>query len=758
MEDAIDLTRTGTLNSSTGMWRLYFDPDFSVSTGSEVEVVVTYGDWFDITLSQENLLNDTLGKMSVKSDRYNGFVSGSTYSKNFEISSAESGTRLVHPDATVSDLTVTPPTGLSILEATATVTKDNITTEWLVDGKSAVKLNDDGTVSLTAAQPDGDIAISVKYGSRMYVKSSAADAVTVNSVAATTEFAKLSDIESSSVTLDITAKDGWKITSVSYGTNEAAQNTVILGNDGKYTISSIASDIYVNIDVERADRKLSARLDGTGAADIIYGGETTALTGSAKVIDDAVQIGSEVTFEVTAGTDTEILDVTLNGKSLGSVRKFTMPDTDSEIVVYTELKQTKLMKIEAVLAGDGEAEASYGDTVVTLEKTARAIAADVKSGTYDITFSPLEGSEIVSVTIGGTKLTPKGGSGDVYSITVADEDVLVTVETRKIPSYSIYAKANIADAAQLGGTALTTDYEVVAEELENGNVSLELIAESGYEVVEVKGGDKADALTVIEPTDGKYTFDNLSCDKYVEVTLAKQPTITVKRTGDGVVYTAGVNADISNTSYLVKYGSEHSFSFIPLEGAELVKVTVTRGENAPVVVYDPANGIKLSRSVRSLDESKRFDHTLGSVTEDCVIEAVFTNQPEFKLNVIKTGDGEGTFNYDGTVYTNSFDTTVTYGSEPSITIKAKAGSKIVSVKVGDSEDTAEKIDFSGSKLTLPKVTKDVYVVVEFEKLPPSGDGPQTGDTIASVTINLFVISGLVCALYVFNRRKASNEA
>ncbi|MBQ6797308.1 MAG: hypothetical protein IJP10_04755, partial [Clostridia bacterium] len=205
--------------------------------------------------------------------------------------------------------------------------------------------------------------------------------------------------------------------------------------------------------------------------------------------------------------------------------------------------------------------------------------------------------------------------------------------------------------------------------------------------------------------------------------------------------------------------SNHDFSFIPYDGSQLVKVTLTFDGEESITVYDSANGINSSITTRgALNTDDKFVHMIANLTEDCTIEAVFTNLPEYTLHVIKKGEGEGTFTYEGTSYKDSFDVTVKHGSTPELTIKAKGGSKIVSVMVGDSEETAVKVDFSGSVLTLPEVTKDIYVIAEFEKIP-SGGGPQTGDTVIAGTVtNLFIISALVCVYCVFRRRKSEETA
>ncbi len=758
-EDAIDFSNTRTQMSSTGTWRLHFAPDFSVSTGSEIEVVVTYGDWFEITLRQENLLQDALGKMSIKSDRYNGFISDSSYARNFELSSAESDTRLVHPNATISGLVVTPPTGLSILEAKATITQNNITSEWLIDGESAVKLNDDGTVSLTAAQPDGDIVIEVKYGAHLYVRSNVDGVVTVDSTAVGTEFAKLCDISSNKVNLEIVAADGWKITSVSYGTSKNAQNTELNGQGSAYAVSSIASDIYVDISVENDCRKLTAKQEGEGAVSITYKGTETALATSAKTLDSAVVIGSEVKFSLTAAENTEIVDVLVNGSSIGDERSFTMPGEDTEIVVKTELK---LVNINAVLTGDGKAEAVYSNASVELESTEKTVAADVEAGTYEIIIRPLEGSEIVSVSIGSTVLAPADGSEDVYSVVVSDKDVLITVDARALESYSIYAKANIVNAAELGGAKLTTDYEVVANGYENGGVSLELNVEPGYEVVEVKCGDTADALAVIEPADGIYRFDNLASDKYVEVTLEKLLTITVNRTGDGVVFTNGGNVDVSNTSYSVQSSTDHSFDFIPLEGEKLISVSVQRGDGAIQTLY---TGEQVSGSSEGVPlGSREFSYTLSDVTEDCVLYASFTEPENYEIHVIKKGTGKGSFALGSEKYTDSFTVTVEEGTSHEITIKADKGYAVVSVKMGASENSATEVKLVDSVLSVPAITSDVYVIVELKQESGSGGtmDPDTGDhsrdnsAAVSLAMNLAlmsVLAGSYCVGKLYHRKR-----
>ncbi len=742
---------------TSGSMTLYFADNYIVPAGNDIMICIEYGDWNKITINQTNLVSSELGSIKLSSDRRSAFIVGNSRYTTYTVNT-ESHESVIHPDALVNGLVITPPGGLSIISATATITdKNGNTSEWKTNGSDVITLNDDGTVTFTEAKPTGDVTINVTYGAKLYIRTNNEGSAVIDGKDIPTELTFLSNITSDELTLAPTANSGWKIESVLYSTNASMLPTVITAENGEYKISNIDSDVYVYVKTVPDEKNITARQDGSGKVTLTYNDNDTVLSGTAADIGTAA-IGSEVFFTLTADADTKITDVTVNGTSIGTSASFTMPSADAEIVVYTDVELPDTLWLAARKTGSGTAQAVYGDTKVTLEPNARILATRLESGKYTIEVMPTEGSRIVSVSIEDTELETATLGAYVYHLDLVDDNVTVTVETVKDSEFVVYAKINVDGKASVNGTALSTDYKLITEAALNGTVTAELSLEAGYVLIGARCGIDKSALTAVEFTDGRYDISNITSDMYLDISVARKPVITVNRTGNGSIYTNSGSTDVSNTRYEVMPGSDHTFEFIADSGYELVSVTVKRGSGEAETVYS-----KSAEGIMTLAAAD-FEYAINDVTEDCEITAVFSQVAQsYTLHVIKKGSGSGKFTLDSDEYTDSFAIILSENTAPVLGISANTGSKIVSVKIGDSADTAAETTLSSGMLSIPAMTKDVYVIVEFSTVgtPDSlGGTPDTGDDNGStaaliIMINSFVILALIAGALYIRRRKNS---
>ncbi len=743
---------------TSGYMTLYFTDNYIVPTDNDIKICIEYGDWNKITVNQTNLVGSKLGSIKLSSDRRSSFIVGNSRYTTYTVNTA-SHESVIHPDALVNGLVITPPSGLTIISATATITdKNGNTSVWKTNGSDVLTLNDDGTVTFTAAKPTGDVTIDVKYGAKLYVKTNNEGSAAIDGKDIPTAFTFIRNITSGELTLAPAAKSGWKIESVLYGTSNSMQPTEITAENGEYKISDINSDVYVYVKTVPEEKNITARQDGPGKVTLTYDGNDTVLSGTAADIGTAA-IGNTVSFALAADAGTKITDITVNGTSIGTAASFTMPDTDAEIVVYTDVELPDTLWLAARKIGSGTAQAVYGDTTVTLESNARILATRLESGKYTIEVMPTEGSRIVSVSMEGTELETAVAGAYVYHLDLVDDNVTVTVEAVKDSNFVVYAKVNVDGKASVNGAALSTDYKSIAETASNGTVTAELSLESGYVLTGARCGSDKSALTAVEFTDGKYEISNITSDMYLDISVARKPVITVNRTGNGSIYTNSGSTDVSNTRYEVTPGSDHTFEFMADSGSTLVSVTVKRGNGEAETVYP-----KSTRGIMTLAAAD-FEYALSDVNEDCEITAVFSQVTQsYTLHVVKTGNGSGKFTLDSDEYTDSFAVVLPENTAPVLGITAGAGSKIASVKIGDSTDTAAETTLSNGTLSIPAMTKDVYVIVEINTVgTPNTPGgtPDTGDDNGSTAALIIMISSLaVLALIagaLFIRRRKCSE-
>jgi len=544
--------------------------------------------------------------------------------------------------------------------------------------------------------------------------------------------------------------------------------------DGTYSFTMPRKDMIITVEAEEVANNIKARRNGDGSVRLTMVDEPQNfydLNSNTTLVRSKVIDGGEYTFKLEEAADTRLVSVTADGAQItdngDGTYSFTMPRNEVTIIVTSEIAESD---VRAKLVGTGEVWLRFTDNnylsfnLSADEKTVRADA--VAAGRYTFTLDPKDQTRILSVTAEGAQLTNEGNN--TYSFTMPKEDVVIIVEA-EYATYDILAlKTGDGDAAvSYDGTLteLTGTAQTVAEGVDSGDYQLVIKPAQNSTIMSVSVDGTP--VTPDSEEDGTYTVTVDDKDVTVTVDVRKNPTITVNRTGSGVVYTNSGTTDVSNTTYSVEIGSDHSFDFIPHEGESLISVTVKRGDGNAVTVYDAAGSSGgAGQSARNVAlGSSEFACSLTDVDEDCVITARFTEPEQYKLYVIKQGTGKGSITCDSDKYTDSFTLTFDEGSEPKLAFAAADGSKLVFVKMGDSKESAAEVTLTDGALDVPAMSGDVYVIVEFEKTGPSGgdpgDGPKTGDSTESVIIaaNLMLVSALAAYVsFVAIRKKQKKDA
>ena len=331
---------------------------------------------------------------------------------------------------------------------------------------------------------------------------------------------------------------------------------------------------------------------------------TVSVTGNGSVTPGTTSVpyGADQTFTINPYPGYHILDVALDGVSLGPVTSYTVQNvTADHIIEASFILNTYIITASAGPGGtinpSGEVTVNHG--------------AD-----HTFTINPYSGYHILDVTLDGVSLGP------VTSYTVQNVTANHTIQASFIiNTYTITVSAGP------GGTISPPGPVTVAY---GGYQTFIITPNPGYHTVSVilNGADLGPVQTV-----GEYFYS----DGSISATFAPNPVIMVTVTGNGTV-TPGTTS--------VAYGADQAFSMTPAPGHYTASMTVDG------IPYDPTSPY--------IFFNVRTNHTLA-----------VTFAPDPVITVTVTGNGSVT---PGT-------TSVPYGTDQTFTIIPDTGYYIASMTV-----------------------------------------------------------------------------
>jgi Zn-dependent metalloprotease/subtilisin family serine protease len=435
----------------------------------------------------------------------------------------------------------------------------------------------------------------------------------------------------SSITYTIAPEAGYEILDV-------LVDGVSVGAVGSYTFSSVLSDHsieaqFVELPVPTYSLVSSAGLGGS----ISPAGIT--------VVDS----GSSITYTIAPEAGYEILDVLVDGVSVGAVGSYTFSSVLSDHSIEAQFVELPVPTYSLVSsAGLGGSISPAGITVVD----------SGSSITY--TIAPEAGYEILDVLVDGVSVGAVGSY--TFSSVLSDHSIEAQFAELPVPTYSLVSSAG------LGGSISPAGITVVDS---GSSITYTIAPEAGYEILDVL----VDGVSV--GAVGSYTFSSVLSDHSIEAQFAELPVPTYS-----LVSSAGLGGSISPAGItVVDSGSSITYTIAPEAGYEILDVLV--------------DGVSVG-AVSS--------YTFSSVLSDHSIEAQFTALLVPTYSLVSSAGLGGSISPAGITVVDS-------GSSITYTIAPEAGYEILDVLVDGVSVGAV------SSYTFSSVLSDHSIEAQFVELP-----------------------------------------
>ena len=417
--------------------------------------------------------------------------------------------------------------------------------------------------------------------------------------------------EGNDLTFTVTPNDCYEIASVTVnGTN------VTLNANNSYTISNVTANQTVNATFNQITYNITASAGNGGT-----------ITPAGNV---SVNCGEGQTFAIAANNGYRILDVTVDGQSVGAVESYSFSNVEANHSISVTFIAVLNIEINADAEGGSvsptgtqtiDAGESFTFTVtpdncyeigtVTVNGTAVTLDANnsytinnvTANQNINVTFNPITYTIVASAGNGGN-ITPSGnitvncGENQTFAI-LANEGYMISdilVDGQSVGSQSSYTFSNVS-----GNHTIVANFELIPvghvvitvnSDAEGGSVT-----PSGTQSVE-EGSDFTFTVTpdncyeigtvtvngtaVTLNANNEYTILNITTEQTVNVTFNHLSyTITATANNGGSITPAG---DVE-----VNCGENATFTITPDDGYEIADVTVDGQSVGAVANYTFSN-------------------------------------------------------------------------------------------------------------------------------------------------------------------------
>ncbi|MFM2106193.1 MAG: hypothetical protein RL338_1225, partial [Chloroflexota bacterium] len=359
-----------------------------------------------------------------------------------------------------------------------------------------------------------------------------------------------------STTVTITPDTGYRIDDVLVdGVSVGAIDTVAL------------TGITADATVEAVFARITFAIVATAGANGSIGPSTSLVIG----------YGDSTTFTITPDTGYRVLDVLVDGVSVGDVTSYTF----TNVTANASISATFAIRTFTVTASAGTGGTISPSGATTVEYGASQ-AYTVAAGT---------GYQLVSVTANGSALPVVGGVATVANVTA---DTTVVASFTRV-SYTITATAGT-------GGSISPASATVAHS--DGTATFTVTPDAGFHVARVRVDGRLASLT-----GNQYTFTNVTANRTIAVTFeadaapAPTPTTTTVSasatavtSGDSVTISIAVDPSTATGTVAIGDGTDVDTSCTLVAGACSVTVTLTTIGTHPITVAYPGAGSTFAAS------------------------------------------------------------------------------------------------------------------------------------------------------------------
>ena len=262
-----------------------------------------------------------------------------------------------------------------------------------------------------------------------------------------------------------------------------------------------------------------------------------------------VNYGGSQVFTITAATGYHILDVKLDGSSVGAVSSYTLDNVTADHNVQASFA-INTYSLTASVSGTGG----------TITPTSATVNY---GGSQVFTITPATGYHVLDVKLDGSSV----GAVPTYTLSNVAADHSVQA------SFAINTYSLTASVSGTGGTITPTSATVNY----GGSQVFTITPATGYHVLDVKvDGSSVGAVS-------SYTLNNVTAAHNIQASFAIN-TYTVQTSVEG-----GTGGTITPTSPTVNYGGSQVFTITPSTGYHILDVKVDGSSVGPVSSYTLSN-------------------------------------------------------------------------------------------------------------------------------------------------------------------------
>ncbi|WP_332677654.1 hypothetical protein, partial [Comamonas sp.] len=400
-----------------------------------------------------------------------------------------------------------------------------------------------------------------------------------------------------------------------------------------------------------------------------------------------VKLGATQTFTFAPDAGFVVDQVTVDGTpvpntanvsdyALVNIQKNSKIDVSFRAKKTTDPDPAATHTIKATATGGGSISPA-GDVLV----------AD--KGTAQFAFTPDDGYELTALSVGGTPVLDPVPSGYTFNNVVADSSIAATFAKKAPVTQKFNLSTEVVGGNGRVAPAGTTS--VVAHTAQ----TVYCYPDAGFAVssVMVTAGTGAPVEMLGSLVGGTaLTIDDFTMDTKVAVSFDKGTTPDVSTYKVKASATKGGTISPEGETTVTKGGSL-AFALTAQAGYHLQHIVLTRGTSTPLTV--PVSGAS---------------YTLGNVTSDCSVQAVYAAVPEppasyytVNASVAAAADGSkgGSISPEGSVRVAS-------GNVQTFYFTPNSGQVVDKVLVDGTEVAAGVLSY-----TLPAVTKDTTLTVSF---------------------------------------------
>ena len=534
----------------------------------------------------------------------------------------------------------------------------------------------------TISNITADTSLEVEFERITYtlsITATGSGTVSYNDVATRGKTNTFNVVESSFLTMTITADEGYRIKSLKVNSVDVTSSI----KDGKYTISSVTSNTTVEV-VFEAIPNFTISILATGNGNVGY--EGTVIRNQSQSY--SVREGSSVTISFSPDKGYRVASVKVNKTdmtgqvvdgqlTISNISSNTSIEVEFEAIPPTTYTLTVKVGDNGSVTYDGTPIRNKSNTFTVVEGTYVTIMLTPDKG-YCVKSVKLNNEDVKS-NVENNQYTISGIASNT-SIEVEFEEIICTLSIKSIGNgFTVYDETTIRRQTSTFNLSYGADAVV------------SFTPDEGYRIKSVKVNE-TDVTSKV--ANNQYTISNITTDTSLEVEFERITySLTISATGNGSVIYNETTVRGKSTTFTLIEGTDAIVTFAPDEGYRIKNVKLNNND--------------ITSSITGLQ------YTITNISANATLEVIFEAIPTYTVNIESSGNGRVTYGNVG-VRNQSREFTIKEGNAISILFSADNGNRLASVMVNNQEMIGQVVN---NHLTIENITADTNIEVTFEAIP-----------------------------------------